>query len=160
MARRGIALDVVVDGLSDFRADLKAIGKDAAKDGRVMLAGAAQIIADAAKHDAPKRSGKLAENIKGTTRGQRAAVVVSGTRVPYGNLIHWGGTTGPGKHGPGSGPSHIRGNPFIEKAAGENAEAVAEAVAKGLDELMAKHKFGLRAADYLSSHPLQSAVPE
>jgi HK97 gp10 family phage protein len=137
------AVDVTVTGLRDLRTDLKAIGKDAAKDGQTMLAGAADVIAQGAKPLVHSRTRRLADNIKGTTSGARGVVKVSGVKVPYGNLNHWGGTTGPGKHGPGTGPSKVRGNPFIEKAAEGRQVAVAEAVAEGLEEITRRYGFDL-----------------
>lgn len=97
---------------------------------------AAEVVAAAAREEAPKRSGRLRDSIKakGTTLG--ASVTVGGTKaVPYAAPIHWGWGTRPNK------AKHWRGGPiaannFILRAAEGTKGEVAEILEAGLRRLI------------------------
>ena len=67
---------------------------------------AGEIVADAARARAPRRSGKLAGSIRPARQAKRARVSGGGARLPYAGPIHWGW------------PSRgIAAQPFISEAA-------------------------------------------
>lgn len=85
MTRAGIE----VEGAAQLRRTLKAAGDDLG-DLKAAHRAAAAVVAGAAARAAPKRTGRLAGNIRpaGT---KTAAIIRSGSAaVPYANPIHWG----------------------------------------------------------------------
>jgi hypothetical protein len=100
-----------VEGGRELRRTLKGAGIDLSNLKNVHKQAAALVVTRA-RTEAPRRSGHLADSIRaGAT--QRAGIVRAGfARVPYGNPIHWGWPA-----------HHIKGNPFITRAAQETQPA-------------------------------------
>jgi hypothetical protein len=80
---------VRVEGARDLRRQLRAAGHDLG-DLKAAHRAAADIVAADAARRAPKRTGRLAGNIRGSGTQTAAIVRVGGARVPYANPIHWG----------------------------------------------------------------------
>lgn len=121
-------LAVRVDGLADLRRSLRAIDRELPKELRVVIKGAAEVIAAEARVRAPKRTGKLAGSIKATTSGASGIVR---SRLPYANVQNWGGTIRPR-----GAPTHIKGRHFVDGALDAKREAAAQALARGMDDLL------------------------
>lgn len=87
-----MAEHVHVEGLREFRRDLKRLQPEVAKELRKDIKTAAQkVAADAASH-APRRTGAYARSIKPYVTAKGASV---GSRLPYAGVVHWGGTIRP-----------------------------------------------------------------
>lgn len=137
----GKSFSVTVTGAREVRRALREIEDAAAKKGmqaelKSAYMAAARVVEIAAKQEAPRQSGKLAGTIKAkaTTRG--AAVTVGGTKAtPYAAPIHWGWPSRPNK-GRGWRGGPIRANRFLTRAAKDNADAVADALERGLREFV------------------------
>lgn len=99
----GPALEV--HGLRELRRNLRQLGDDAA-DLKDANAETAQVVAAAAVARAPKRTGRLAQSVKGNRAVGRATVKAGAARVPYAGPIHWGWPA-----------RHITGQPFVVEAA-------------------------------------------
>jgi hypothetical protein len=72
--------------------------------------------------------------------GGGASKVTVRSTLPYANVIHWGGGRGH-QLGRNHGASHIKGNPFISRAAGSEMDAFAQALADALDGFFGAHGF-------------------
>lgn len=83
---------VNVDGLKEFRRDLKRLDKEADKELRKSIRDAALKVAVEAAALAPRRSGALAKSIRPYVSGARASI---GSNLPYAGVVHWGGTISP-----------------------------------------------------------------
>src|SRR3954465_1154146 len=92
--------DVKVDGLRDFRRDLKRTDTEAAKALQKELRQAVGKVAIEAAATAPRKTGTLARSYRPFTRGNVAGVR---SNLPYAPVIEYGGTIEP----KGS-PVHIR----------------------------------------------------
>lgn len=102
---RVAAAQVTVDGLPQLRRQLRQLVGDTA-DLKAANAAVAQIVAAAATSRAPRRTGRLAGNVRGNRAVGRATVLAGGARVPYAGPVHWGW------------PAHrIEPQPFIVDAA-------------------------------------------
>lgn len=127
---RGLGLHA--PGLRDLRHDLKALEPLINKELDRELRQAADKIAVTGGAMAPRRSGDLQHSIRPIVSSRGVAV---GSRLPYANVIHWGGTTGPG-HVPGrpwSGSVFIRPSLFLSKAIEDHADQFAEDVGDAIE---------------------------
>lgn len=116
-----------IEGLADLARTMKRAGEDITelKDAHTR---AAQIVADRAASLAPKRTGRLAGNIRPAKQVQRARIMAGSAAVPYAGPIHWGWPA-----------RHIDANPFISNAAVETEDqwltAYFDDVQKALDKV-------------------------
>lgn len=130
---------IKVVGLRDLRRDLRRLGPGALKELRSELRDSAQMVAAAAKPGARRRSGRFAGSIRG--QGTNTGAVVR-SRLPYANVVHWGGTTGPGhERGPGQGSVRISPHPVIPEAADRLEGRIVEELGDGLERLFGRHGF-------------------
>lgn len=96
---------VRVVGLAQLKRSLKDFA-DGLEDLKDANAEASRLVAAKAKTLAPKRSGALADSIRGSRAAGRATVAAGTAKVPYAGPIHWGWPR-----------RHIRANPFMTDAA-------------------------------------------
>jgi len=102
MAGRALA---EVEGGPRFRRTLKQAGIDL-KNLRNVHRSVGTLVAVAAAAFAPRRSGRLAGNIRAGATQKAAIVRAGGARLPYAGPIHWGWPK-----------RNITANPFITQAA-------------------------------------------
>lgn len=122
---------VRVEGLNDLRRDLRKLEPAAVKEIRVVLKDAAQIVAAAARADAPRRTGRLADSIRATTSGSKGVVR---SPLPYANVQHWGGTIAP------KGTQiRIKATEFITKNLERHADRVVDAIGDGIERAAQKN---------------------
>lgn len=123
MARSG---GFKVDGLKELQKEIRKT-EDVELKKRLRLANkeAAQVVADQAKVEVPRRSGRLARSI-GTQATQTSAFVKAGTaaRVPYAGPIHFGWPK-----------RNIRPQPFLYEAMDKRIGEVRKAYEKNLEKL-------------------------
>lgn len=113
----GKDVDVRVDGLKEFRRDLKRLEPEADKELRNSIRAAATKIAVEAAASAPRRSGALARSIRPYVSRATASIA---SRLPYAPVVHWGGTIEP------------KGVPIRFK----RTEFITKAVERGTDQLI------------------------
>lgn len=80
---------VQVDGARELRATLRKAGDDLA-DLRSVHATVSRYVALRGAAMAPRRSGRLAADVRGSALKTQAIVRVGGSKVPYAGPIHWG----------------------------------------------------------------------
>ena len=123
MARSG---GFKVDGLKALQKEIRKT-EDVEMKKRLRLANkeAAQVVADQAKVEVPRRSGRLARSI-GTQASQTSAFVKAGTaaRVPYAGPIHFGWPK-----------RNIRPQPFLYEALDKRIGEVRRAYEKNLGKI-------------------------
>lgn len=123
MARSG---GFKVDGLKALQKEIRKT-EDVEMKKRLRLANkeAAQVVADQAKVEVPRRSGRLARSI-GTQASQTSAFVKAGTaaRVPYAGPIHFGWPK-----------RNIRPQPFLYEAMDKRIGEVRKAYEKNLGKI-------------------------
>lgn len=98
---------VRIEGLDELVRTMRRAGDDLSdlKDANTR---AANIVAARAEQLAPKRTGRLAGNIRPAKQAGRARVMAGSSSVPYAGPIHWGWPA-----------RHIAENPFLSNAAVE-----------------------------------------
>lgn len=116
---------VRVEGLRELKASMKKAGLDMA-DLKQATSKAAQVVQGAARSGAPQRSGALAGSLT-ASKGANKAIV--GSRLIYGNPIHWGW--------PGHG---ITAQPFISDAGRATEGEWLAAYQQELDQILSKVK--------------------
>jgi phage gpG-like protein len=84
--------DVHVDGLREFRRDLKRTDAEVAKGLQKELKGAVAKVSIEAAATAPRKSGALSRSYRPFTRGNIAGVR---STLPYAGVIEYGGTIRP-----------------------------------------------------------------
>ena len=123
MARSG---GFKVDGLKALQKEIRQT-EDVELKKQLRLANkeAAQVVADQAKVEVPRRSGRLARSI-GTQASQTSAFVKAGTaaRVPYAGPIHFGWPK-----------RNIRPQPFLYEAMDKRIGEVRRAYEKNLGKI-------------------------
>jgi len=123
---------IKVEGLAEFRRDLRAIDRklprELNKAQREALKGTAQKAAQLA----PKRSGRLAASIRPFATARAA-----GLRSPliYANAQHWGGTVGPKK------TSYIRPTFFAFRAVRGDLDEIVDKLGDAVEAVARKHGF-------------------
>jgi hypothetical protein len=80
---------VVVEGARELRATLRKAGDDLG-DLRDVHATVSRYVALCSAAIAPRRSGRLAGNVRGSSLKTSAVVRAGGAAVPYAGPIHWG----------------------------------------------------------------------
>jgi hypothetical protein len=83
---------VRVEGLREFRRDLKRVSPEVNTGLRVELKRIGETVAAEARGAAVKRTGRYAASIRPYVAGAGVAV---GSRLPQANVLHWGGTIRP-----------------------------------------------------------------
>jgi hypothetical protein len=129
---------ISVKGLAQLRRDLKAIEKTLPNEIRDGLKDAAGVVSREATVQAPRLTGRLSASLRPGTSGARAFIR---SPVPYGNVIHWGGTTGKGHSATRPGATRIRANPFIKRAADVKSPEALDRLADNLEKLALRHGF-------------------
>jgi HK97 gp10 family phage protein len=124
---------IEVEGLQQLRRALRAIGKDAQKEGQTVVREAAQIVAAQARLNAPRRTGRLRDSIRGTTSGVKGVVR---SPLPYAKVHEYGGVIRPR-----GAPIVIRESAFVERAITSKADEVVEKLADGIDRVARRHGF-------------------
>ena len=123
MARSG---GFKVDGLKELQKEIRQT-EDVELKKQLRLANkeAAQVVADQAKVEVPRRSGRLARSI-GVQASQTSALVKAGTaaRVPYAGPIHFGWPK-----------RNIRPQPFLYEAMDKRIGEVRKAYEKNLGKI-------------------------
>lgn len=94
-----------VQGLREVQRTLRRLEEDTT-DLKDAHASAASTVANAAAARAPKRTGRLANSVRGNRAAGKAEVKAGGAAVPYAGPVHWGWPA-----------HHMTGDPFIADAA-------------------------------------------
>lgn len=92
---------IQVDGLKEFRAGLKRIDSELPKELRQEFLAIGRRVADDARSDVPRRSGRAAASIKAGVSGNNAYVQGGKKTVPYYGWLDFGGqlpSKASGKH--------------------------------------------------------------
>ena len=116
-----------VEGLANLRKNLRNTDKDALKMVQGVVAGAAKIVAADASTLAPRRSGRLAGSIRGTTSGNKGLVR---SRLPYAKVHEYGGTISPRGT-----PITIARSAFVTRAIERKESAVTRALEVGFEQV-------------------------
>ena len=129
----GEGVRVEFDGLRDLRKDLGNLDKALAKEMRLVLKEATEMVAKEARRRAPRRTGALAASIKAGTSGTRALIR---SNSPYFPVHEFGGTTGRG-HQPrrGGGSVTIKRSEMVYGAIAAKSSEAERLVLKGIDKL-------------------------
>lgn len=83
---------VRVEGLREFRRDLKRVSPEVNAHLRDEMKRLGETVAAEARSAAVKRTGRYASSIRAYAAGPGVAV---GSRLPQANVLHWGGTIRP-----------------------------------------------------------------
>jgi hypothetical protein len=113
-----------VDGLKQLVRDLEATGVQVA-DLRAAFGGIAKEASSLAAGFAPRRSGKLAASIRGSTAKNYATVTAGGSKVPYAAPINYGWTK-----------RHITGSGFMQRADAAIRPHVMQDLTTAIDKLV------------------------
>lgn len=135
-AARGIRIDTT--NLRAFRRDLrdadKKIDRELVKEFRDI----GRRVASEGSRLAPHRSGALAGSIRPSVALRGVAV---GSRKPYANVRHWGGTTGRG-HKPGvpwSGSVRVQPSLFLSRAVEHQEDRIVDDVGDAIERAATRH---------------------
>lgn len=141
---------VSVTGLRELRRDIRAIDKGLGRELNKGLREAVRPVVREAAVLAPRKTGALAASLRPYAAGASVGVR---SRLPYANVIHWGGTTGKGHSQSRAGSvvlrrrSHsladgrtIEGyNPFIWKAAARNMDRFIDDLGDAIEGMAGRH---------------------
>lgn len=122
-----------IEGLRETQRALRRLEPDLRKQFREdAFKRVALVVAREAAVLAPKRTGRLAGSLRGTTSGFKAVVR---SPLPYANVIHWGGTTGRGHSRSRPGATRIKRTEFVLRAAEQKREVIEDAFIDGVHEV-------------------------
>ncbi len=137
-----ISIDVDAVGLEKARRALLKLGDAAVNDMKQVNKGAAEIVARRARTEAPRRSGRLAGDIRSSGTKARGIIRVGRKALPYAGPIHWGWPGRPrGKWRRGAGPQGgpIKANEFLTRAEKGTRRQVHAHYDRGIRALVRKH---------------------
>lgn len=117
---------VEVKGLRDLRRDARRLGPDYLKEIQRVIKGAAEIVAREAATLAPRKTGRLAESIRGTTSGDKGIVR---SPLPYAPVHEYGGSISPRGT-----KIQIRESGFVRRAIENKQDAIVDALGDGLED--------------------------
>lgn len=135
---------VIVTGLRELNAALKALDADAQKAMSAALKEIAEGVASDVRSLVPRRSGRLAASYKPRGSAKGAAIAFGGSSAPYAPWIEFGGSVGKGhdRRAPHSGATKraiVKGGRYLYPAIGDNMEDVAEKVAEAIDAIVSAY---------------------
>lgn len=85
---------VEVQGLREFSKALKSLDRELPIELRKGMNSIAKVVADSARTQVPKRSGKLANSIRPSSTQRVGKVTMGNAKVPYAGFIEYGGAVG------------------------------------------------------------------
>jgi Bacteriophage HK97-gp10, putative tail-component len=85
---------IMVQGLSEFRRNLRAMDQGLPRALRLAGNEAANIVVDSARPTVPHKTGKAAQSIKARSSQTATRVVAGGSRAPYFPWLDYGGAVG------------------------------------------------------------------
>lgn len=88
---------IKIDGLAEFRRNVKKLDADLPKMIRVVFNQATTLVIDWAKPRIPHRSGRAAASLKARSGQTEARVSLGGRRAPYTPWLDFGGRVGRGR---------------------------------------------------------------
>ena len=118
---------LTIEGADELRKRLRQFETGTA-DLKAANAAGAKIVERQAERIAPKRSGRLAGNIRSTGQARQGVVRAGGARVPYAGPIHFGWAA-----------RGIKPQPFLYDALDARREAVVAEYSKQVKELTKKY---------------------
>lgn len=130
--RQARTLGINAPGLGRLRSSFRRLAPEVDKQLRRDLYRAAKPIRDRGRALAPRRSGRLARSLRVSVQAYGIAIT---SRLPYANVIHWGGSTGEG-HMPGvpwSGSVTVPASLFLSQAIEEQEDSVMRDMAGAVD---------------------------
>jgi phage gpG-like protein len=133
-------LGIWMEGFESLQKALKEVDPEIRKAMRKELRSAARPVLAEARGLTPRRTGNLQKSLRVSTTNNGVAL---GSRLPYANLIHWGGSTGRG-HVVGrrwSGASKVRESLFLSRALQNNEDEFIDALDRAVDNAAARAGF-------------------
>lgn len=126
-----VEVDVRIPGLRDLRGDYRALARDVTDDVAAETLRQAGEVARVAATLAPRRSGALAGSLRAVGYRDTATVV---SRLPYANVVHWGGTIRPRG-------TAIRFRPteFVTRAFERREDAIVDGVGDAVERSARRH---------------------
>jgi phage gpG-like protein len=118
-------VDIRVDGLREFRRDLKRLDNEADKELQRGIRDGAQKVLTAARAAVPRQSGALARSLKISVTARKASIY---SNLPYAPVVHWGGEIKPRGV-----PIRFPRTEFASKAAEQGADQLVEDIADGVE---------------------------
>lgn len=122
---------VRVQGLAELRRDLRQMQPAALKEMRVVIRGAAVLVAAGARANAPRRTGNLAGSYRAGTAGNTAFVR---SRLPQAAVHEWGG-----RIYPRGAEITIRRSAPVSNALRATQEQIVEKLGDGIDAVATRH---------------------
>ncbi len=122
---------VRVEGLAALRRDLRRMQPDVLKEMRAVLKSTSVLVAQRARQNAPRRTGKLAGSYRAGTAGNTAFVR---SRLPQAAVHEYGGTIRPR-----GAPIAIRRSAPMGRALRDSHEEVTDMLGDGLDNVATRH---------------------
>jgi phage gpG-like protein len=132
LVKESRSVSLVVTNLTDTQKVLRRVNAGLAKELRRDIRQAAKPVLEQARQFAPHDSGRLARSLRisATTYG-----VGIGSRLPYSNVAHWGGSTGRGHQvgRPWSGSVKVKPALFISRALERREDEVLAEIGDAID---------------------------
>lgn len=125
-------LGMSAPGLARLRRNFRKLAPEVDKQLRLELRMAAKPIMERGRVTAPRRSGRLGRSLKVSVQARGVAVT---SKLPYANVIHWGGSTGIG-HQPGvpwSGSVFVESSLFLSRALEEQEGEVLDGMGQAVE---------------------------
>jgi hypothetical protein len=123
---------VRVEGLRKFSRDMNAAGVDA-EDIKDVMWTAGNIVARRATWLAPRRTGKLANNMRVGQAKTKATVKVGSAAVPYARFVYFG------RYNESKGGLYQTDNPFIYEALSQTRGEVLRTIEDGIEDILVRH---------------------
>lgn len=118
-------VQVRVDGLREFRRDLRKVDREVDKELRGEIKDAANTVLEEARATAPIRTGALARSLKVSVTGRGASIY---SALPYAPVVHWGGVIEPRGV-----PIRFPRTEFITRAVERGADRLVEDIGDGVE---------------------------
>ena len=123
---------IYTTGVRKLVRDLEGAGVEA-QDIKDVMSAAGEIVARRATWLAPKRTGRLANNMRVSKAKTRASIAVGGARVPYARYVYFG------RYNEAKGGLYQTPNPFIYEALNATRGQVFAKIEDGVADILRKY---------------------
>lgn len=121
-------MPVRVEGLKELRLGVREIDRGMLKEIQAVTRSAAQVVAAEASRLAPRKTGRLAGSIKGTTSGPKGIVR---SRLVYAPVLEYGGTIAPRGT-----EIRIKRHEFVHRALRDKTDQIERELLAGYDQVV------------------------
>lgn len=131
---------IAVEGLREFQRDVRKLQPELRREVPTALREATErVVLPVSRARTPRRTGRLAASERVVARGNSVSIT---SRLPYANVVHWGGSAGRGHSPSRPGAVRFKASLFAVRAVEDTAGRLVGEIARELDHVFRRNGWG------------------